>query len=273
MRPLGPISILCLLSGAVACADDDSKADRDDTTGEVMMTTTPPATTATTGTTGTTGTSTGTDTVATMGPSDSTATSDADTSAATAVDTGCVADCGDMVCGVDACGASCGTCGPSATCADDQSWCALPIGFSVDLGSVGPVGPDVQVGHRITLFQPRVVRQLGVIAGAAGDDVRMALYTHDGTGPATQLVETSVATLARGANAIDVAPTSVDAGDYWIMIHVQSATQLAQTDAADAGYETATVDPAPFMDGFAASLVSETVDTDVRRNLYLVVED
>ena len=127
-----------------------------------------------------------------------------------------------------------------ASCAEDQTYCGLPVGFFNDFGDVALVYPQLQLGFRFQIFEPRVVRRLGVIAGGAGQDVRMALYDHDGTGPANRIVQTGAVTLyAAGNNEFNVGATPLEPGDYWVMLHSSAMTPLARTFNGDNSYELA----------------------------------
>jgi hypothetical protein len=185
----------------------------------------------------------------------------------------CVAACTGLACGMaNAC--DCGTCDPMVTCADDQSYCALPIGFFNQFPDIEPVNGQVQLGFRFTVFEPRIVRRLGVIAGGAGSDVRLALYDHDGAGPANRIVQTGAVTLfAVGPNEFDVGATPIMPGDYWVMLHTNGLTSLHRTLNGDNIYEEAVRTGIPFGDGFPPMMNDEVVLNDYRYNLYMVVED
>jgi len=161
-----------------------------------------------------------------------------------------------------------------AVCADDQTYCGLPIGFSNDFGDNVLVAGQVQLGFRFDVFEPRVVRRLGVIAGGAGQDVRLALYDHDGMGPANRVVQTGAVTLfAAGPNEFSVGATAIDPGEYWVMLHTAAMTPLGRTFNGDNGYEEALRVGIPFGDGFPETMDDEMVITDYRYNVYMVVED
>ena len=195
----------------------------------------------------------------------------------TGVETGdaCEMLCQDVACGmVEGCESPCAECGPMASCAEDQTYCGLPVGFFNDFGDVALVYPQLQLGFRFQIFEPRVVRRLGVIAGGAGQDVRMALYDHDGTGPANRIVQTGAVTLyAAGNNEFNVGATPLEPGDYWVMLHSSAMTPLARTFNGDNSYELALRQMVPFAEGFPDAMDDEMVVTDYRYNLYMVVEE
>ncbi|MCX4246105.1 hypothetical protein [Paraliomyxa miuraensis] len=185
----------------------------------------------------------------------------------------CELACDGLACGPSE-GCACGDCSPMATCADDQTYCGLPVGFFNDFGSTALVNGQVQLGFRFQVFEERVVRRLAVISGGAGVDVRMALYTHDGVGPADRIAQTGAVTLyANGVNEFDVGATTIMPGEYWVMLHTAGSTPLARTFNGDNGYEEAVRINIPFMDGFPMTMNDEMVITDYRYNLYMVVED
>jgi len=215
----------------------------------------------------------------TIGPMDT--GSDSTTSMVTATDTGESTGPGDPcepVCAGLACGdqemCNCGMCSAMATCADDQSYCGLPVGFYNPFADQAQVFGEVQLGFRFQIFENRTVRRLGVIAGGAGAEVRMALYGHDGNGPSNRIVQTGAVMLyAMGNNEFDVGATELAPGDYWVMLHTNGPAPLRRTPNLDNNYEIAVRGGIPFGDGFPMSMTDEMVVTDYRYNLYMVVED
>lgn len=188
---------------------------------------------------------------------------------------GCAAACAGVICGmVEDCDEACGECGPMASCAEDQTYCGLPIGFYNDFGDSFPVYAQLQFGFRFDVFEPRVVRQLGVIAAGAGPQVRLALYDHDGSGPGNRIVQTGAVDLyAVGHNEFNVGATPIEPGQYWVMIHTATATPLARTFNNDNSYELALRADIPFVDGFPEAMTDEMIVSDYRYNLYMVVEE
>lgn len=216
-----------------------------------------------------------TDEPTTVGP---TTGMDDTTTDPTAVDSdtdGCMMACEGVVCGMaEGCEEPCGECGPMATCAVDQTYCGLPIGFYNDFGDSFPVYAELQFGFRFQIFEARVVRQLGVIAAGAGPQVRLALYDHDGTGPANRIVQTGAVDLyAVGHNEFNVGATPIEPGEYWVMIHTATMTPLARTFNNDNDYELALRSMVPFASGFPDTMDDEMIVPDYRYNLYMVVED
>lgn len=207
----------------------------------------------------------------TVGPTTMSATETTDTTGP--VDE-CMQACEGLVCAmVEAC--VCGECSdPMATCSEDQTYCGVPIGFFNVFPDTQSAAGQAQFGHRFSVFEPTTVRRLGVIAGGAGADVRLALYDHDGVGPATRILQTGAVTLyAAGNNEFDVGATDIMPGDYWVMLHTNGLTSLRTTVNGDNMYEYAYRVSIPFMDGFPEMMDDEVVELSYRFNLYMVVEE
>lgn len=185
----------------------------------------------------------------------------------------CVAACDGLVCGeADDC--ECGECGPMIECSDDQTYCAMLVGYYNDFGDSPSVPGQLQFGFRFQVFAPTTVRRLGLISWGAGATVRLALYDHDGGGPANRLVQTGAVMLyANGNNEFDVGATPIAAGDYWVMLHTQSNTPLRRTPNGVMGYEEALRTSIPFASGFPATMDDEETLSDYGYNLYMVVEE
>ena len=214
-------------------------------------------------------------TPATTEDPDGTATESSMTDTSGPEPTGCMPECDELACGMEAnCGMSCGECAAMATCADDQTYCGLPIGFPNDFGDVALVNGLVQLGFRFQVLEPRVVRQLGVIAGGAGQQVRLALYDSDGAGPDARIVQTGAVELfAPGPNEFNVGATPIDPGEYWVFLHTSAMTPLARTFNGDNNYEEGLRVSVPFDDGFPEVMDDEMIIQDYRYNVYMVVED
>ncbi|MEX1365653.1 MAG: hypothetical protein AB1Z98_21170 [Nannocystaceae bacterium] len=250
---------------SMTTAGTDDATEGTSTVGESMTSDGPTTNTPTTGPT--------TDGPTTTGPDDSTT----DPTDPTVADsgTGCGMACEGIACGMaDGCDESCGECNDAAVCADDQSYCGLPVGFPNDFGDEAGVFPLLQFGYRFQLEEPRVVRRLGVISRGSGPQIRMALYDHDGAGPNNLMVQTdAVALYTLGSNEFDVDPTPVPAGEYWVMLHTSINTVLARTFDGDNMYELASRASIPFGAGFPDVMVDEAIGQEWRYNLYAVVED
>jgi len=288
-----PTVLTCLAATAAAAAacllpgcfeDPPMESDTSDSSGSTSAgmtsttmpgTTTPGTTTASTGMEVTTGAS-----MTTVGSLDTstddgttTMTSDTEASESSGTTDSCVAVCSEIACGSkEAC--DCGMCSnDDATCADDQSYCALPIGFFNPFADQAQVFGNVQLGFRFEVFVPRTLRRLGAIAGGAGAEIRMAVYS-DAGGPDARIAQTGAVMLyAMGNNEFDVGATELMPGDYWVMLHTNGPAPLRRTPNLDDNYEIAVRSPAPFMDGFPEVMNDESVIMDYRYNLYMVVED
>jgi hypothetical protein len=235
-------------------------------------TTTPvTATDSTTGTTTVEPTTTPLDTTADGTTSEMSATDSTDSTSST--DDPCTLACDGLACGTaDAC--ECGECGPMATCSADETYCGMPVGYSNDFGDVAMLNPQLQFGHRFTVFAPTTVRRLGVISGGAGPQVRLALYDHDGTGPANRLVQTGgVMLYANGANEFEVGATPIAPGDYWVMMHTDVSTSFTRTFDLMMNFEVAFRPAVPFAEGFPVAMEDEMVFNDYAYNLYMIVEE
>lgn len=277
---LGFLALGMLLTGCPfeepPVISEDSETTGDATTGG-PTTTTPTTTTPTTTTTDTT-TMDPTVDPTTMGPLDTTASTTSEVSATDSSSSSTTADPCDGVCEGLVCdmvdGCVCGECGPMATCAEDQTYCGLPVGFYNDFGTTDAPPAQAQFGFRFSVFEATTVRRLGVITAGAGAMVRLALYDHDGVGPANRLVQTgAVALYANGNNEFDVGATPIAAGDYWVMLHTEGSTPLRRTFNGDKGYEVALRLAIPFASGFPATMDDELIDYDYRYNLYMIVEE
>jgi hypothetical protein len=277
---LGTLLAGCPFEEPPVIQDSEGSGTAGDATTSGTSTTTPTTTTPTTTTTDGPTTDATTVDPTTVGPLDTTA--DSTTSEVTVTDSSsssgstgdpCVPACDGIACGmVDAC--DCGECGPMAMCTDDQSYCAMPIGYFNDFGFSASVGGQLQLGFRFPVFAPTTVRRLGLIAWGAGANVRLALYDHDGVGPANRLVQTGAVMLyANGNNEFDVGATPIAPGDYWVMVHTEGNTPLRRTPNGDNGYEEALRAAIPFAAGFPVAMNDEMVITDYRYNLYMVVEE
>jgi hypothetical protein len=282
-------SILLACSSAVlfGCFDDpppivdpSTTGTAGDTTAATTLGMTTALPTTTTETTATTTVDPTTVDSTTVGPLDTTAESttsegsatDSTSSSSTTGDP-CVPACAGLVCGpIDAC--ECGECGPMATCSTDQSYCGVPVGHPNDFGDVADLNPQLQFGHRFTVFAPTTVRRLGVISAGAGPQVRLALYDHDGAGPANRLVQTGAVPLfANGVNEFDVGATPIAAGDYWVMMHTDVSTFVTRTFDGMTNYELALRSGIPFASGLPMTMNDEMVIDDYGYNLYMVVEE
>ncbi|MCR9163227.1 MAG: hypothetical protein ACE37F_23355 [Nannocystaceae bacterium] len=189
----------------------------------------------------------------------------------------CVQDCAGIACGVDpVCNLECPEqCSGSAECAEDQTYCGIRLGYPDFLGSDGEVVGDIMFGHRVTVPFGTTLKAIGVLAGGAGAEVQMAVYTDVG-GPQTRLRQTGEVVLASGSNEIAVPDTDLPAGDYWIMLHTEGLTLLGRTLPGDNDYEFAYVFatyPPDGSESFPLTMTGDQIVADHRYNLFIVVED
>jgi hypothetical protein len=134
---------------------------------------------------------------------------------------------------------------------------------------------DVIFGHRVTVPANTTLKALGVIAGAAGPNVQLALYS-DSSGPQTRMRQSGEFALVNDDNRIEVPDTALTAGDYWIMMHTEGLTSLGRTAADDNDHEFAYVFEAYPDDGsnsFPLTLDGDAIVEDYRYNLYIIVEE
>lgn len=180
--------------------------------------------------------------------------------------------CDALACGADpACGESCGDCEPNETCLDDGAYCGAEYGYGDDFGYSNLANPDVMFGHRFTLPVAATLERFGVLAGAAGN-VRMALYTHDGGGPAALVAQSGEFAVLAGSNEHAVAEVALVPGDYWIAIVLEASTSLRSTDLDDDAHEMFYA-LMSYDSAFPASSTSDALINSVLFNLYVVVDD
>ncbi len=231
----------------------------------------------------------------------SNSSSDGGTTTATGVDSsgGCIpGECLPTSCGLDPiCGLPCGTCmakGPinadhqAAGCLepsqDETQWyCGARCGFPFALGNIPNINGNQIFGHRVTLNETVTVRALGFLTdGADGMPLRMALYANEtgpgieiGTdGPTTLLAQTELCDVGSGYTDCQIEPTSVEAGDYWVLIHVNDTLAI---NGVFSNTEELFLFGSPVMfDGrsqFPPDLSGQDPATGPTHNLYLVIED
>jgi len=280
---LGSLGLIALLGG---CFEDpiEDPTTSESTGGTTEATTAPTTTTASTTTTPTPTTDptsgSTTDDSTTVGPLDTTLdgtttmVEGTESSGTTSTADPCDAACDGLVCGPVGEECNCGMCMGMAVCAEDQTYCGIRIGYANPFPDTVMIPGQLQIGFRFQVFEPTTVRRLGMIAGGAGTDVRLALYDHDGMGPANRLAQTGAVTLyAVGENEFDVGATPIMPGDYWVMLHTSASLLIRRSLNGDNGYEEALRSGIPFVDGFPVTMDDEMVITDYRYNLYMVVED
>jgi hypothetical protein len=117
---------------------------------------------------------------------------------------------------------------------------AVAITLSVVSLTFGPAGdftgsnilnPNFLYGHKVNVSQAITLTHLALVSRTAGQQVKIALYTDGGVRPGT-LITQSASTTTVGSVEIPVTTQPLAAGDYWIMIVLQSQATLASRIAA-----------------------------------------
>jgi hypothetical protein len=162
-----------------------------------------------------------------------------------------------------------GVCGgtyPTAACVEEEA-----IGWPKDLGSMQLHTTGALTGTSITVSAPAVLRRFGILSRAAGAQAILVLYDDLGGKPHNRVAATSSNTLAVGVNEFAVAlpPTQVvlSPGTYWLMLSIDSMTQLAHgTSAVPLAFVSYTHgSPIP------SPLTSVSLDSMPEQNFYVVV--
>lgn len=205
---------------------------------------------------------------------DDTASGDSGSGSSTGPGDPCVELCMVLACGAQD-GCDCGECpNPEATCSDDQTYCGVSIGADTPLPFQASISAGFQLGYPYEVFQPRVVRRLGIITWGGGTDIRLALYDDDGSGPDNLLAETGQVTLyTDGPNEFDLGAMPIEAGTYWVMLHTGASTPILRGLNGELNFTRALRSNIPFGDGFPAVMDDETIALDYQYNIYMVVED
>lgn len=102
------------------------------------------------------------------------------------------------------------------------------IGIDSNPGHSQTVNASDAIGARLTITAPVTVRKLGVWV-VSGVDVRMAVYNVQNSDPYQLQVASAPQALVPGRNVIDVAPTMLPAGTYWIVASFDAATVVDYT--------------------------------------------
>jgi hypothetical protein len=148
----------------------------------------------------------------------------------------------------------------------------VAAGFPTDGGNSGTLNTGLLFAVPFTLGQSLVVTRIGLIARAASQGVRLAVYS-DSSGPAVWKASALSGTVAAGRNeyAVDDPPSSspvtLAPGSYWIVVSVQASTQFAQGNSGGVRYKTWSPWNTPFPTGTLSPTTSDTLD---RPNLYLI---
>jgi hypothetical protein len=160
----------------------------------------------------------------------------------------------------------CGGSYPSAQCVSEHS-----SGWPNDLGGMQQHVTGALAGTRVGVPAASTLRRFGVISRQAGTHIILALYDELNGQPHNRVAATANTALVAGTNeiAVSLPPNApvLPAGNYWIMVSVDAATQLAHGSAsvplAYVSYTHGGVLPSTL------SVVSSDVMTEP--NLYIVV--
>jgi hypothetical protein len=150
--------------------------------------------------------------------------------------------------------------------------CELAFGFPTDGGNSGNLNTGLLFAVPFSLGQSLTLTRIGLIARAASQGVRLAVYS-DSSGPAVWKASALSGTVAAGRNeyVIDDPPSSspvtLAAGSYWIVVSVQALTQFAQGNSGGVRYKSFSPWNTAFPTGTLSPTTSDSLD---RPNLYVV---
>jgi hypothetical protein len=119
--------------------------------------------------------------------------------------------------------------GPDAdpTRPDAEPGTPSTIGWPDYFGVDGSWLPNLIYAVPVEVPAPVTVTRLGLHGIANGATAQIAVYTDDGSGPATLVFGTAPFTIASGANEVDVtAPGALDTGTYWLAAVFGSTSAL-----------------------------------------------
>jgi Bacterial Ig-like domain (group 2) len=103
-------------------------------------------------------------------------------------------------------------------------------GNSVEFSSMSSFSPDFLLGQKVAVTQPIQLTHLALIAKSAGANVKLALYTDNGSHPDQLVTSTNPTPVVAGPLEIPVVPTALAAGDYWIMGIYDASANIAVDD-------------------------------------------
>ena len=95
-------------------------------------------------------------------------------------------------------------------------------------------GAGFLLGEKVVVSSARTLRQIGLIAIAAGPQFQLALYTDVGGAPGTLVAQTAIGTLTAGTMEVPITAGSVPiaAGTYWIMGIYNTNASIGYTTGA-----------------------------------------
>jgi uncharacterized protein (DUF2141 family) len=115
---------------------------------------------------------------------------------------------------------------------------SYPTSTFGNTGSTGAVGglTDILIATKYTLTTPGTVTQIGAYAASAGH-WKIGIYSDNAGSPGTLLVANNAATaVTAGDNSIDVSPTYLSAGTYWVAILTDAANRIYSAGTGQAAY-------------------------------------
>jgi len=142
------------------------------------------------------------------------------------------------------------------------------VGNDVQFGSTEVVYAGSIGGIEIVVDQDSTVHKLAVITTASSGNVKVGLYTTDGSGPSALVVESVSTPLVSGALEVDVTATDITAGTYWFVAAYDQDTSVyadTSTNVDNAGWSFTFSDAMPDPFGSSSSHSAPTL------NYYMVV--
>lgn len=100
------------------------------------------------------------------------------------------------------------------------------LGNSVDLGGNSGNSPNFLLGSPLVVTTSTTLTHLAVIARAAGDNFKMALYSDVDGEPDSLLASTASQATVIGVQELPVTPVSLPAGVYWIMGNFETSGSI-----------------------------------------------
>lgn len=171
-------------------------------------------------------------------------------------------------------------CDPPVPCAAGVTSLAEPVTITdttvvSQLGwptafSIAEVAPADQIrAYRITVPAGQTLDKLGLIAGVAGGDFSLALYTEAATVPGTLVASTVRTTLsAAGRRDVELADAPIAAGTYYVAMRAEPSVSLLRSSSATARLCTRTL--TNLATAWPASFGAATCSTTTPVNLFAI---
>ena len=113
------------------------------------------------------------------------------------------------------------------------------LGIDAMQGVHQPINANDAIGERLTISTNVTVRKLGLWAASAGTHVRLGIYGVNNTATPGQLqVQAAPIALVAGRNEVDITPTPLTPGDYWIVADFDGSTELQYVNSTTGLYGT-----------------------------------